>query len=148
MRKFKDKVFKAAATPLQNEAASTPSSSPSRIPIISVPGGVKVLHDRADATVDICFVHGLTGDRDTTWTVKGQSEPWPQRLLAPQVPSASILTWGYDAYVVRTSVASSNRLIDHASNLLNDLTTDRARHDTSDRPLIFVAHSLGGLVCK
>jgi predicted alpha/beta hydrolase family esterase len=49
---------------------------------------------------------------------------------------------------VRKSVASSNRLIDHATNLLNDLTTDRACYNASSRPLIFVTHSLGGLVCK
>jgi hypothetical protein len=39
-------------------------------------------------------------------------------------------------------------MIDHASNLLNDLTADRASCNASSRPLIFVAHSLGGLVCK
>jgi hypothetical protein len=34
----------------------------------SFPDGVKVLHDCSDATVDICFVHGLTGDRESTWS--------------------------------------------------------------------------------
>ncbi|OAL38089.1 hypothetical protein AYO20_02541 [Fonsecaea nubica] len=142
------KLFKPAATPQQHAAESSRSSSPSQAPTVSFPDGVKVLHDNSEATVDICFVHGLTGNRDTTWTAQGQSQPWPLALLAPQLRSARILTYGYDAYVVKRSVASSNRLIDHASNLLNDLTTDRASHDASDRPLIFVAHSLGGLVCK
>jgi protein SERAC1 len=148
MRKFKERLLKTATAPRQNEAERTRSSSPSQTPIVSFPDGLRVLHDSGDATVDICFVHGLTGNRDTTWTAKGQSQPWPQTLLAPQLSSARILSYGYDAYVVKTSVASSNRLIDHASNLLNDLTTDRASHDAADRPLIFVAHSLGGLVCK
>lgn len=148
MRKFRDKLFKPVATPQQNAAESSPSSSPSQAPIVSFPDSVKVVHDNAGATVDICFVHGLTGNRDTTWTANGQAQPWPQTLLAPQLTTARILTYGYDAYVVKRSVASSNRLIDHASNLLNDLTTDRASHNASDRPLIFVAHSLGGMVCK
>ncbi|KAM4066692.1 SesB [Hirsutella rhossiliensis] len=56
--------------------------------------------------MDICFVHGLTGT-----------------LLPPKLRKARILTYGYDAYVVHKSVASTNGLI-------------------------FVAHSLGGLVCK
>jgi len=98
--------------------------------------------------VDICFVHGLTGDRDSTWTASGQSAPWPKTLLPPELDKARILTHGYDAYVVRGSVASANRLVDHATNLLHDLTTNRICCKASRRPLIFIAHSLGGLVCK
>lgn len=107
-----------------------------------------MLHECSGATIDICFVHGLSGDRSRTWTAHGQSEPWPKTLLPPKLKSARILTYGYDAYTVRKSVASLNRLIDHATNLLHDLTTDRASCNASSRPLIFVAHSLGGLVCK
>ncbi|KAL4891316.1 hypothetical protein BDV59DRAFT_183051 [Aspergillus ambiguus] len=112
------------------------------------PDGVEVLHDCPDATVDICFVHGLTGDRITTWTAQGQYNPWPKTLLPSKLSKARILTYGYDAYVVRKSVPGSNRLIDHATNLLNDLTTDRVLHNAASRPIIFVTHSLGGLVCK
>lgn len=82
------------------------------------------LHDCPHATVDICFVHGLTGDRTTTWTAQGQSDLWPKTLLPSKLSTARILSYGYDAYVVRGSVAGSNRLIDHATNLLTDLTTD------------------------
>jgi hypothetical protein len=123
-------------------------SSGSPPPIPSFPDGVEVLYDFSEATIDICFVHGLTGNRDSTWTAHGQSTPWPKTLLPAELSKARILTYGYDAYIVRQSVASSNRLIDHATNLLNDLTTDRARRNASSRPLIFVSHSLGGLVCK
>ncbi len=112
------------------------------------PFGVEVLHDCPDATVDICFVHGLVGDRRSSWTAPGQSAPWPQTLLPPMLDKARILTYGYDAHVVRGSVASSNRLADHAANLVQDLMGDRARCSASSRPLVFVAHSLGGLVCK
>lgn len=127
-----------------------PHSGPSSEgpPPDSFPDGVEVLHDCPDATFDICFVHGLTGNRDSTWTAHGQSTPWPKTLLPPKLTRARILTYGYDAYIMRKSGASSNRLIDHATNLLNDLTTDRASCDASSRPLIFVTHSLGGLVCK
>ncbi|KAL8299073.1 hypothetical protein RB593_009129 [Gaeumannomyces tritici] len=129
---------KAAPTgPVGEPAASPP-----------FPDGVKVLHDCPDATVDICFVHGLTGNRDSTWTADGHSTPWPGTLLSQKLKNARILTYGYDAYVLRRSVASNNRLSDHAKNFLNDLTTDRASCEARSRPLIFVAHSLGGLVCK
>lgn len=123
-------------------------SSENPPPVSSFPDGVKVLYDCSEATIDICFVHGLTGNRDSTWTAHGQSTPWPKTLLPPNLSKARILTYGYDAYIVRKSVTSSNRLIDHATNLLNDLTTDRACCNASSRPLIFIAHSLGGLVYK
>ncbi|EFR03975.1 SesB protein [Nannizzia gypsea CBS 118893] len=145
----KKKWLKSASSSDSTLPAQPGSSRRSQTPpSVNFPDGVEVLHNCPDASVDICFIHGLTGDRDKTWTGDGQSRPWPETLLPSQLPRARILTYGYDAYVVRASVASSNRLIDHATNLLNDLTTDRARNGVVSRPLIFVAHSLGGLVCK
>ncbi|KAJ5609830.1 Alpha/Beta hydrolase protein [Penicillium herquei] len=117
-------------------------------PPLPFPDGVKVLHECEEATVDICFIHGLTGNRESTWTAEGQSVPWPKLLLPSVLKTARIITYGYDAYVVRGSVAGSERLIDHATNLLNDLANDRACDNASSRALIFVCHSLGGLVCK
>ncbi|KND92705.1 Protein SERAC1 [Tolypocladium ophioglossoides CBS 100239] len=132
----------------QQEMSRDPGSSSQGPPAPSFPDGVEVLHDCRDATIDICFIHGLTGNRDSTWTANGQSAPWPQTLLPPELGKARILTYGYDAYIVRKSVASINGLSDHAKNLLNDLTTDRTRSNASSRLLVFVAHSLAGLVCK
>lgn len=109
--------------------------------------GLNTVHDCPNAVIDICFIHGLAGDRDKTWTAIGHTTPWPQTLL-PSKLDARILMYGYDAHVTRKSVASSNRLINHAQNLLGDLTADRGMSNASSRPLIFVAHSLGGLVCK
>ncbi|KAF5228483.1 hypothetical protein FAUST_11030 [Fusarium austroamericanum] len=117
-------------------------------PVSSFPDGVEVLHDCPDATIDICFVYGLTGNRDSTWIAKGKSKPWLETLLPLKLTNARILTYGYDAYIVQKPVASTNGLIDHAKNLLNDLSTDRACSNASSRPLVFIAHSLGGLVYK
>lgn len=138
----------AASPAPQSPDDSDPSNSTTSDPAPLFPDGIKVWHDCPDATVDICFVHGLTGNRDSTWTAPNQSLPWPITLLPPKLPRARLLTWGYDAYVVRASVTSKNRLIDHAKNLLIDLTNDRTFYGASERPLVFVAHSLGGLVCK
>jgi len=104
----------------QPEREESSPSSRSPPPTLPFPDGCEVLHDSPDAAVDICFVHGLTGNRDSTWIAYGSSAPWPKTLLPPKLSKARILTYGYDAYIVRKSVASSNRLIDHATNLLND----------------------------
>lgn len=142
----KGNAFSTTTNVHDDEVGQGPS--PPDIPAATFPEGIRELHPCDDAVVDICFVHGLTGDRERTWTAKNQQVSWPQLLLPHRLKHARILTWGYDAYLMHKGVSSSNRLIDHATNLINDLTADRAEHNASSRSLIFVAHSLGGLVCK
>ncbi|CAG8117209.1 unnamed protein product [Penicillium olsonii] len=145
------KSFKSLSGLLRRESKNRQSQETNdQSPIVTAafPDGLEVLHDYSDAALDICFIHGLTGDRRTTWTPDQQPAPWPQTLLPSHVSKARILSYGYDAYFARKSTASCNRVIDHATNLLHDLTTDRASCGASSRPLIFIAHSLGGLVTK
>ena len=111
------------------------------------PRGIKIWHEPHVPDVDIVFVHGLTGDRDRTCCVPGGA-PWPQVDLSRDLPNARILTFGHDVYISNWKhVVSGNRLGSHAKNLLNDLAAYRTNR-TQDLPIIFVAHSLGGLVVK
>lgn len=78
----------------------------------------------------IVFVHGLTGDREKTWTTTGSS-PWPQTLLPVEVPCARILTFGYDAKVVDLrEMVSKNRIGDHAWGLVTSLSSYRDKDNT------------------
>ncbi|KAH0537120.1 hypothetical protein FGG08_006053 [Glutinoglossum americanum] len=109
--------------------------------------GLKVCHDAEDATVDIIFVHGITGNRETTWTHKASGVFWPRDLLKSDVPKSRILSHGYNADVTHFwAMTSTNRIGNHAMNLANALAQLRDRTETAERPLIFVVHSLGGLV--
>ena len=101
-------------TPLPSSDSDSDES-----PIVLFPDGIKVLYDNPDAAVDVCFVHGLNGNRENTWTADRQSAPWPQTLLPSELEDARILVYGYDAHVVRKGVAASTRLVDHAANLLS-----------------------------
>lgn len=57
------------------------------------------------------------------------------------------MTFGYDADVVKLwGIAGSNTLRNHGKNLASDVS-DR-RRGYRERPIIFIAHSLGGLVCE
>lgn len=113
------------------------------------PSGVKVLYEPQDPIVDVVFVHGLTGDRERTWTYPGNGVCWPRDILPQHLPHARILTFGYDAYVVRArdQVASID-IAHHANDFLNCLANERMDSRSAKRPLILVAHSLGGLLCK
>ena len=74
---------------------------------------------------------------------------WPRDLLPKAVPQARILTWGYDVQIEQLLNSTSRASIfQHAETLLADLTMFRASEADRTKPLIFVAHSLGGIVVK
>ncbi|KAI9838418.1 MAG: hypothetical protein M1837_002501 [Sclerophora amabilis] len=115
--------------------------------------GMQTLSEPKDALADIVFVHGLTGNRKTTWTDTKTGVFWPVDLLPAVLEQdelgARIMTFGYDADVVGLlETASSNRLRDHGKSLAEERAMLRLRSHTSNRPPIFVTHDLGGLVCE
>jgi len=114
--------------------------------------GIQVLYDPPDGSatiVDIVFVHGLTGNAYNTWLEEGRQVHWPSQLLKDDIPDARILSFGYDADVVHWfSAASVNRIGNHAEALLGALVRRRERTDSENRKIIFVMHSLGGLVVQ
>ncbi|KAH2913588.1 hypothetical protein KXW25_000871 [Aspergillus fumigatus] len=61
---------------------------------------------------------------------------------------ARILAFGYDARVVDWNMVSQNRIGNHSRNLLQAVADYRENDMTNDRHIIFVAHSLGGLICE
>lgn len=73
---------------------------------------------------------------------------WPKHLLPELLPSARIFTYGYDTNLRHAFGApvSKNTVYDIAWDFLVSL--DAARHSQSSKPIIFVAHSLGGIVVK
>lgn len=70
---------------------------------------------------------------------------WPRDFLAGDVPNARILTYGYHSEVTRGyASASKSGIFALARNLLYKLQRER----DVGRPIIFVAHSLGGIITK
>ena len=112
--------------------------------------GVRVLHDGGpEARVDIVFVHGLTGNSYTTWLHKDKRVHWPNDLLKQDLPDVRILSFGYDADIANFwNPTSNSRLSNHAENMVGELVRNRERTNTETRKILFVAHSLGGLVVQ
>ena len=55
--------------------------------------------------------------------------PWPQTLLANDLPAARVSSFGYDASVAKWfDQASQNRIGDHALNLLGGLASLRSKN--------------------
>ena len=63
--------------------------------------GIKVLYDGGtEACVDIVFVHGLTGNSNSTWLHEGTGVHWPSDILKQDLADARILSFGYDADIL------------------------------------------------
>ncbi|KAK4182502.1 hypothetical protein QBC35DRAFT_457232 [Podospora australis] len=109
--------------------------------------GLKIVAEGIDPTVDIVAIHGLNGHRHKTWTASNGVH-WLRDLLPDYIPHARIFCWGYDANTHASSQVSCQYLYDHARTLITDLCMERKLSDSMERPIIFVAHSLGGIVVK
>ncbi len=74
---------------------------------------------------------------------------WPRDLFPTTLPSARILTHGYDTHLRHKIIGrplSKLAVYDIAKDLLVSL--EAKRREEPSRPLLFICHSLGGIVVK
>ena len=146
--------------------ASDSSSSSSTTPVKRL--GITVLSDPAKekgVVADVCFVHGLGGHPYETWlwspgifkqgvqwlwpSSSAKTECyWPLDLVARDFGNVRVLTYGYTSHPTGFFVKRTNMMTieEHASKLLQTLNTERGH--CRGRPIIFVAHSLGGILVQ
>ncbi|KAF4948389.1 hypothetical protein FGADI_9701 [Fusarium gaditjirri] len=164
-RVFRSKSKPDKTPPVKEKPVPEPSPAPAPAPIAQARStffysGIQTFHSTESDNIDlvkllsdhegsIVFVHGLKGDCQKTWTDKGSGLPWPKTLLPLEIETARVLTYSYDSTVTgKDDVPSQNRISNHAYNLVTALASLRQSDNTNERPIIFVCHSLGGLVCQ
>ncbi|KAH0536549.1 hypothetical protein FGG08_006579 [Glutinoglossum americanum] len=93
----------------------------------------------------IVAVHGLGGDWERTWTDEN-GKLWLRDFLPSQLPSSRIMSYGYNSATAFSKATTD--ITDEAGMLLDRLSGERLNQQERTRPIIFVAHSLGGIVVK
>ncbi|KAF4944299.1 hypothetical protein FGADI_12783 [Fusarium gaditjirri] len=139
--------------------AYEPENSP---PVVEAPGTPELLStSESSGKNPRRSVLGRALDRlhRTSWNTAGEPRPealhddanpaavfWPIDLLSKDFPDSRILVFGYDSKITKYSAGavSENSVFSHAKDLLFALALERPLH----RPLICVAHSLGGIIFK
>ncbi|MBN3300178.1 SRAC1 protein, partial [Amia calva] len=130
--------------------------------------GLYVLHPQYRTNqpikADVLFIHGLMGaafktwrqqdcdasqDGETTHIKEDYTECWPKTWLAADCPSVRVLSVEYDTHLSdwrATCPAEKHRksLAYRSRELLNKLKAA----GVGDKPVVWVAHSMGGLLVK
>jgi pimeloyl-ACP methyl ester carboxylesterase len=102
-----------------------------------------VKSSRPSARTVVVFIHGVMGDAHTTWRASANSVGWPELLgRDTSLPSLDVLSLGYRSPLI----SKASTIEEIAVRSLRQLRDDGVftRYDN----VIFVAHSMGGLVTK
>ena len=100
-----------------------------------------------DIQADIVFVHGLAGGSHSTWRYGKEGDKdhffWPE-ALGKDLPRCAIWSLGYAAGLGHWFSEEGMAIEDKAANLALKLSNGAL----GNRPLVFIAYSMGGLVVK
>lgn len=103
----------------------------------------------AENVVDIVAVHGLNGHYEKTWTAtlrNGTKVNWLRDLLPQQVRNTRIMSFSYESTVQFSK--STSDIFTFADQLLEYILASRQKTGEESRPIVFICHSLGGIVFK
>ncbi|KAJ5718261.1 Cytochrome cd1-nitrite reductase-like C-terminal heme d1 [Penicillium malachiteum] len=159
-RAVRDQASSLENSPQRNSPASSlrPPEGSSSVAIYRLkdPLGLTVLYEpESPPTLDIIFIHGLGGTSQATWT--RDQDPhcfWPAEWLPsePGICEARILSFGYNAIWAAIGSALVSGIADFAKDLLFSMkfakNDDLEELELGQRPIIFIVHSMGGLVAK
>ncbi|KAF2156394.1 TPR-like protein [Myriangium duriaei CBS 260.36] len=107
---------------------------------------LEVLYEGPSTEIDVVAVHGLGSNVDWAWTWKNGNHHvhWLKdpNMLPSVIPNARIIGYNYVSRWHKDAPKTRLRLL--GENLIHSL--HEFRQGNRDRPIVFLGHSLGGLV--
>ncbi|KAL8354938.1 hypothetical protein RB601_000633 [Gaeumannomyces tritici] len=107
-------------------------------------GAINVLYEPDHHDFDVVAIHGLNGDYLKSWT-HADSTLWLRDMLPGKLAGARVMSFSYDA---STSGGVVYAVREIAKQLLSELRDAREDAGSEGTPIVFVCHSLGGIVLK
>ncbi|KAH0608276.1 uncharacterized protein H6S33_002328 [Morchella sextelata] len=96
--------------------------------------------------VDIVAVTGLAGHAYGSWKSRKTQKMWLQDFLPiePDIRRVRIMTYGYNTKLIENTV--DDGMVDYRRHFIQQLTNSRDSPEKKSRPIIFIGHSLGGIL--
>lgn len=111
--------------------------------MMSAESSLTTMHSAESPIVDVVFIHGLSGDAKDTWISGPKEEFWPLWFVT-NLRRLNIYSLGYPSSLFSAIDKIEMDLAERANNILELL----AGKKIGSRPIVFVAHSLGGIIVK
>ncbi|KAF8543475.1 hypothetical protein BDD12DRAFT_874572 [Trichophaea hybrida] len=92
---------------------------------------------------DVVAVTGLAGHAFGSWRSRETHLMWLKDFLPKDIKKLRIMTYGYNSSLVG-GTKSARRMSDYRSNFIQQL--ENARSFAENRPIVFLGHSLGGIL--
>ncbi|KAK3371804.1 hypothetical protein B0T24DRAFT_579256 [Lasiosphaeria ovina] len=111
-----------------------------------VDGITPLYEDPKGAHVDVVAVPGLGSHAIGSWKSPKSNDVWLRDYLPGDLPNVRVLLYGYDTTLVNSNSRDSIETLGH--RFLESIKEFRKSSNTDRRPVVFLGHSLGGLLIK
>ncbi|KAL5360970.1 hypothetical protein BJX96DRAFT_175795 [Aspergillus floccosus] len=93
---------------------------------------------------DIIAITGLDGHAYGSWQGRGNlGRMWLRDFLSEDLPQCRTMIYGYNS---KLSIRGVDTILDYGRGLMEEIKKIRHTKELQQRPLIFIAHSFGGII--